>query len=152
MVEEQAPPPRRTLGDYVMHQGLRHFFSILPATTRALEMKPSFLILISTHQFTTMDNEDPYTHLATFYELVGTMGFQSADIENGYMHLFPFSLAGKAKEWLNNGKDERKSFCKYFFQYIKAKFGISMFRQGPDEAFSETWERVKMMLRKCPKH
>jgi len=45
-----------------------------------------------------MDHEDPYTHLSTFYELVGTMGFQSGDIENVYMRLFPISLAGKTKE------------------------------------------------------
>jgi len=99
MVEEQAPPRRRTLGDYAVQQGPRHFSSIaIPATTRALEMKPVFLSLISTHQFTTMNHEGPYTHLATFYELVGTMGFQSGDIENVYMQLFPFSLVGKAKE------------------------------------------------------
>jgi len=44
-------------------------------------MKPSFLNLIITHQFTAMDHEDPYTHLAIFYELVGTMGFQSGSIK-----------------------------------------------------------------------
>jgi len=27
-----------------------------------------------------------------------------------------------------------------------------MFRQRADEAFCETWERFKMMLRKCPNH
>jgi len=55
MVEEQAPPPRRVLGDYA--QGPRHFSSItIPATTKALEVKPAFLTLISTHQFTTMDH------------------------------------------------------------------------------------------------
>jgi len=82
-----------------MHQGPRHFSSIvIPTTTKALEMKPTFLSLISTHQFTAMDHEDPYTHLDTFNELVGIMGFQSGDIENVYMLLFPFSLAGKAKE------------------------------------------------------
>jgi len=53
MAEELVPPPRRTLGDYAMR-------------TRALEMKPAFLSLISTHQFTAMDHEDPYTHLSTF--------------------------------------------------------------------------------------
>jgi len=64
-----------------MHQGLRHFSSIvIPATNRALEMKPAFLTLISTYRFTAMDHEDPHTHLATFYELVGTMGFQSGDL------------------------------------------------------------------------
>jgi len=45
-----------------------------------------------------MDHEDPYTHLSTFYELVGTIGFQSEGIEDFYTHLFPFSLVGKAKE------------------------------------------------------
>ena len=30
------------------------------------------------------------------------MGFQSADIEIVYMRLFPFSLAGKAKDWLRS--------------------------------------------------
>ena len=103
MVEEQAPSPRRTLGDYVMYRGPRHFSSIvIPATTRAMEKKPVFLILISTHQFTVMDHEDPYSHLSTFYELVGTMSFQSGNIENVYMRLFPFSLVGKANEWLKS--------------------------------------------------
>jgi len=76
MAGEETPPPRRTLGDYAIHQGPRHFSSIaVPATNRALEMKPTFLTLVSTNQFTAMDHEDPQTHLATFYELVGTMGF-----------------------------------------------------------------------------
>jgi len=46
-----------------MQQGLGHFSSIaIHTTTKALEMKPTFLNLISTHQYTTMDHEDPYTH------------------------------------------------------------------------------------------
>ena len=99
IAEKQTPPPRRTLRDYVMYQGPRYFSSItILATTRALEMKPTFLFLTSTHQFTAMDHKDPNSHLSTFYELAGTMGFQSGDIENVYMHLFPFSLVGKAKE------------------------------------------------------
>ncbi|ESW04972.1 hypothetical protein PHAVU_011G141000 [Phaseolus vulgaris] len=49
-----------------------------------------------------MDHEDPYTHLSTFYELEGVMGFQSSGIEVVYMCFFPFSLAGKAKEWLKS--------------------------------------------------
>jgi len=65
-------------------------------------MKPFFLTLISTYQFTTMDHEDPYSHLFTFYELVGTMCFHSNDLENVYMRLFYFSLARKDEEWLNS--------------------------------------------------
>jgi len=73
-----------------------------PPTTRHVEMKTAFLNLISVNQFTGMDNEDPYSHLATFYELVGTMGFEEGDTEYAYLRLFPFSLARKAKEWLKS--------------------------------------------------
>jgi len=45
-----------------------------------------------------MDHEDPYTHLSNFYELIKTMGLEEGDIESVYLCLFPFSLAGKAKE------------------------------------------------------
>ena len=95
MVEEKAPQPRRTLRDYAMHWRPRHFSNIaIPATTKSLDMKPVFLSLISTHQFTAIDHEDPYTHLCKFYELVETIGFQSSDIETVYLRgFFPFSLA-----------------------------------------------------------
>jgi len=52
--------------------------------------------MISTHQFTTMDHEDPYKHFSTFYALVGTMGFQSSDIEIVYLHFFPFFIGRKS--------------------------------------------------------
>ena len=147
-----------------MKQEPRHFSTItIPPATKSLEMKPALLRLISTHQFTGMDHEDPYTHLSTFYQLVGTMGFEENDIESIYLHLFPFSLASKAKEWLkshpnqslSSRNDVKEKFLRRFFplsRYIKAKSDISTFRQGPDEIFCETWERFKVMLRRCPNH
>jgi len=99
MVEEQTLLPRRTLGGYVMYQGSKYFSSIaIPATAKTLEIDLNFLPLISAHQFTTIEHEDPYSHLDTFYELVGVMGFKSNDVDNVCLLLFPFSLAGKAKE------------------------------------------------------
>jgi len=164
MAVEQTPRPRKTLEDYVMYQGPRHFSSIaIPATAKALEIKLAFLTLIITHQFKAMDHEDPCSHLSTFYELVGTMGFQSGDLENVYMRLFYFSLAGKVKDWLislpnqslTSWKDVEEKILQRFFPiscYIKAKLEISEFRQGADKSFCETWERFKMILRKCPNH
>ena len=35
---------------------------------------------------------------------------------------------------------------------MKAKSEIFVFRQGADESFCETWEKFKMMLRKCRNH
>jgi len=164
MANNKQNPPRRTLGDYAMQQGPRHLSNIaIPPASKSLEMKPTFLTLISTHQFTGMDHEDLYTHLSTFYELVRTMGFEENDIEYVYLRLFPFLLAGKAKEWLkshpnqslSSWNDVEEKFLHRFFplsRYIKAKYDISTFRKGPDEPFCEAWECFKVMLRRCPNH
>ena len=91
------------------------------------------------------------------------MSFESDDVDNVCMHLFPFSLAGKAKDWLSSlpnqsltsWEDVEEKFLQRFIpisRYIKAKSEISMFRQGAEESFCETWERFKMILRKCPNH
>jgi len=59
MTKNQAPPSKSTLGDYVMYQGPKHFSSIaIPNTAKALEIKPSFLTLIITHQLKAKDHED----------------------------------------------------------------------------------------------
>jgi len=74
----------------------------MPTATKLLEMKLALLSLISIHQFIGIDYEDPCTHSSTFYELVGTIGFEEANLESFYLRLFPFSLVGKAKEWLKS--------------------------------------------------
>ncbi|KAF1866279.1 hypothetical protein Lal_00024283 [Lupinus albus] len=129
---ERTNPPRRTLGDYAMYQGPRHYSNIvIPHTARTVEIKPTFLNLISAHQFSGKDYEYPYAHLDKFYELVATMGYNDNEREAAYMMLFPFSLVAR---------------------YVHAKFEISTFRQGADEAFYEAWERFQVLLRKCPNH
>jgi len=55
------------------------------------------------------------------------------------------------KSW----NDVEEKFVHNFFpisHYIKAKSDISTFRQGSDEAFCDSWERFKVMLRRCPNH
>jgi len=64
-------------------------------------MKPTFFNLINSHQFIGLDHEDPYTHLSTFYELIGTMRFEERDLESMYIRLFSFLLGDKVKSDLN---------------------------------------------------
>jgi len=79
------------------------------------------------------------------------------------LKLFPFSLAGKAKDWLNSYPNQilrrwsevEEKFLQKFFplsRLIKAKSNIYNFRQRADEAFYATWDRFKTMLRRCPNH
>jgi len=157
-------PRRVLLGDYALQQGPRYFSSIfIPYIARAIEMKPTYLTLISSNQFTGLEQEDPYTHLSTFYELTATMGIEERDKEVAYLKLFPFSLVGKAKEWLNSHpnqsltrwNEEEETFLQKFFplsRLIKAKSDISNFCQGADDAFCAAWDTFKTMLRRYPNH
>ncbi|XP_017441057.1 uncharacterized protein LOC108346488 [Vigna angularis] len=159
-----GPPPRRTIGDSITYTSSRNFSSIVRPTMsdKLAKMKPALLQLISSNQFSSMENEDPHAHLVTFYELCGSVSVMGEE-KVLYMRLFPFSLNDKAKAWLEsqpnqsltNWEDMEHKFLARFFppsKNTKIKAAIATFVQGVDEPFCETWERFKALLRKCLSH
>lgn len=58
--------------------------------------------MITTNQFGSLDPEDPFNLLVTFYELCGIVGTNSYDEDVVYLILFSFSLIGKSKTWLQS--------------------------------------------------
>ncbi|GKC89927.1 reverse transcriptase domain-containing protein [Tanacetum coccineum] len=77
--------------------------------------------------------------------------------------LFPFSLEGAARIWLEKEpprsiltwEDLVSKFVNYFFPPSKTtnlKNDITNFQQKFEETFSEAWDRFKELLRKCPHH
>ncbi|XP_070025214.1 uncharacterized protein [Nicotiana sylvestris] len=77
--------------------------------------------------------------------------------------LFPFSLIGEAKEWLNKEPansirtwdDLARKFLIKFFPTKKTKVLRSQilgFEQRAGETLRQAWERYKKMLRDCPHH
>ncbi|XP_014506411.1 uncharacterized protein LOC106766175 [Vigna radiata var. radiata] len=160
-----GPPPRRTIGDSIAYTSSRKISSIVRPTMsdKLAEMKPALLQLISSNQFSCMDNEDPHAHLVNFYELCGSVGAMGEEEEALYMRLFPFSLNGKAIDWLQSQpnqsltswEDVEQKFLVRFFPPSKTteiKATIATFVQGVDEPLCEAWERFKALLRKCPSH
>nr|KYP43848.1 hypothetical protein KK1_034667 [Cajanus cajan] len=162
MAEERQ---RITLGDHPVATGTTHFSSIATPAIAAtnFEMKPALLNLIQNNQFTGLDHEDPYLHLHTFIELCGTVKMHQVPEEEIQMKLFPFSLLGKAKMWLNalphqsltRWSDIETKFLARFFPIAKinqAKSEIVTFSQKQDELLPEAWESYKSLLRRCPSH
>ena len=77
--------------------------------------------------------------------------------------LFPFSLEGDARKWLDQiptgsltcWKEIRSAFINQFFDeahYWDVRKKISTFRQGPRESFRNTWDRFKSYQLECPDH
>nr|GEV55929.1 reverse transcriptase domain-containing protein [Tanacetum cinerariifolium] len=77
--------------------------------------------------------------------------------------LFPFSLEGEARIWLNKEpprsiltwEDLVSKFINRFFPPSKTTYHrneIKNFLQKPNETFNEAWESFKDLLRQCPHH
>nr|GFB87759.1 reverse transcriptase domain-containing protein [Tanacetum cinerariifolium] len=77
--------------------------------------------------------------------------------------LFPFSLEGEARIWLDKEppqsiftwEDLVSKFINQFFPPSKTTYlrnEITNFLQKSNETFNEAWERFKDLLRQCPHH
>jgi len=156
---------RHTLEDYAAFTGHINFNSIARPTVNAtnMEMKPSLIHLVQSNQFNGLSHENPYTHLVTFLEISNTVKIHQVPDEVIRLSLFPFSLAGPTKAWLNsflensltNWNDVVAKFLSKYFSQSKVNKGkqeISAFQQDMDESLGQAWDIFKGLLRKTPIH
>ncbi|CAM8907672.1 unnamed protein product [Rhodiola kirilowii] len=106
------------------------------------KLKPALINMVGNNAFTGIGN--PNAHLTSFLELCETFKMNNVPKENIYLRLFPFSLMGKAKDWLwsHEGStfttwDElAQAFLLQYFPSAKTqrlKNLINSFTQGEDE-------------------
>ena len=76
--------------------------------------------------FRGIENENPYSHIKKFEDIVSIFREANTSLEIFHMKLFPFSLKDKAKTWLNSLKPcsirnwdvYNHCFCKNSFKHI----------------------------------
>jgi len=159
------PPPRPKLSDYGLaaNRGrLTHVFQ--PANSVAFDIKTSIQNHLKDKQFDEFDNMTPHEHLSHFAETCEFCVPLATMTDDQKKHrLFPFTLTGKAKDWLltlPNGtiqtwdELELKFLERFFpmFKYWEKKNEIKNFRQGKNESLYDAWERFKLLLKRCPGH
>jgi hypothetical protein len=69
-------------------------------TAESFEVSPGLLNLITKEQFGGSTSEDASMHLHDFCEICDMQKFKNVDNNIVKLKLFPFSLRGRAKEWL----------------------------------------------------
>nr|GEX47353.1 hypothetical protein [Tanacetum cinerariifolium] len=125
------------------------------------ELKQMLINLVQSNQFT--GRQDLHIHLRFFNKVTST--FRHPGVPNTMIKLllFPFSLEGEARIWLDKKpsrsiltwEDLVSKFINQFFPPSKTTYlrnEITNFVQKPNETFNEAWELFKDLLRKCPHH
>nr|GEW78097.1 reverse transcriptase domain-containing protein [Tanacetum cinerariifolium] len=123
------------------------------------KLKQTLINLVQSNQFT--GRQDPHNHLQFFNKVTST--FRHLEVPNTKIKLllFPFSLEGEARIWLDKEpprsiltwEDLVSKFINQFFPPSKTTYlrnEITNFLQKPNETFNEAWERFKDLLRQCP--
>jgi hypothetical protein len=64
------------------------------------EIKPALLNLVMKEQFSGPSSDDAAAHLNNFVELCEMQKYKDVDGNIIKLNLFPFSLRGRAKDWL----------------------------------------------------
>ncbi|GJX27352.1 reverse transcriptase domain-containing protein [Tanacetum coccineum] len=127
------------------------------------EIKHGLLNLVQNKQFFGHDKEDPHAHIRYFNKITSTMKFPNVPSTSAKLMLFPFSLEGAARIWLDKEppqsiltwEDLVSKFINKFFPPSKTtnlRNEITRFQQKFDETFYEAWDRFNDLLRGCPHH
>ncbi|GJT86621.1 reverse transcriptase domain-containing protein [Tanacetum coccineum] len=127
------------------------------------ELKHGLLTLVQNKQFFRHDKEDPHAHIRYFNKITSTMKFPNVPSTSVKLMLFPFSLEGAARIWLEKEPprsiltwdDLVSKFINKFFPPSKTtnlQNEITRFQQRFDETFYEAWTRFNDLLRACPHH
>nr|GEY20129.1 reverse transcriptase domain-containing protein [Tanacetum cinerariifolium] len=136
-------------------EGYENAIVVPPINANNFELKQTLINLVQSNQF--MGRQDPHNHLRFFNKVTTT--FRHLEVPNTTIKLllFPFSLEGEARIWLDKEpprsilmwKDLVSKFINQFFPPSKTTYlrnEIINFLQKPNETFNEAWERFKDLL------
>ncbi|CAM8923897.1 unnamed protein product [Rhodiola kirilowii] len=162
---QQLPLARRALKDYAVPTayGYRSPIQLPTVDNRDFDLKTSTIQMVQSNQFSGRDNEDPNSHLTTFLEVCATFKVNGVSEDAKLLRLFPFSLTGKAKDWLRSQTPDSfttweelaVAFLNKYFPPSKTAYyrnQITNFSQLDGENLYEAWERYKEYQRLCPHH
>ncbi|XP_021741781.1 uncharacterized protein LOC110707993 [Chenopodium quinoa] len=158
--------PRVALKKLGIPGAYRFESGIAPPTTPAndFEIRLAMITFIERLQFSGAKHESPLNHFKEFEKYCNTIRVNGVSQEFIRLKLFPFSLIGRALEWLDKEvkpnslrtwDEVTKEFISRFYSQKKtaeARALIQSFKQRSNESLYEAWERYKDYQRECPHH
>ncbi|PWA68429.1 reverse transcriptase domain-containing protein [Artemisia annua] len=153
-IEEQLQVP---------FNGVRRAIMIPNIQANQFKINHGLLNLITSISFHGLEHEDPYAHIRNFTDIAETIKINQVPYDVVKLKLFPFSLKGAARTWLEKEPpnsihtwgDLASKFVNHFYPPSKTsnlRTQIFRFQQAFDESFSDAWDRFKDLLEKCPNH
>ncbi|GJT26086.1 reverse transcriptase domain-containing protein [Tanacetum coccineum] len=135
---------------------------VMPAISADnFELKHGLLTLVQNKPFFRLERDDPHAHIRYLNKITSTLRFPNVPNSSIKLMLFPFSVEGQARIWLDKQPprsiltwdDLVSKFINEFFPPSKTtnlQNEITRFEQRFEESFSDAWDRFKELPRACP--
>nr|GEV72508.1 hypothetical protein [Tanacetum cinerariifolium] len=154
-LEELSPPivtmaDQRTMAQLLQAptEGYKEAIVVPTITADNFELKHGILTLVQNKQFFGHDKEDPHAYVRYFNKITSTLKFPNVSNTSIKLMLFPFSLEGAARIWLEKEPprsiftwdDLLSKFINQFFPPSKTTHlcnEITNFQQCFDESFNQ---------------
>nr|GEZ64243.1 hypothetical protein [Tanacetum cinerariifolium] len=168
---QENPPPEVPMADnrimaellQAPTEGYEDVIVIPEITANNFELKHGLINLVQNKQFFGHDKEDLHAHIRYINKITSTMSVPNVPSSSIKLMLFPFSLEGAARIWLEKvaprsiqtWDDLVSKIINQFFPPSKMtnpRNEITRFQQRFDESFYEAWERFNDLFRACPHH
>ncbi|GJW91429.1 reverse transcriptase domain-containing protein [Tanacetum coccineum] len=144
-------------------EGYAEAIVVPPILAEHFELKHSLINMMTSDQFFGFKKDNPHDDIRWFSKITSTIKYKDVPNSAIKLILFPFSLAGAARRWLEKEpprsiltwEDLVSKFINEFFppsRTTNLRNEISNFQQKFDESFHEAWDRYKDLLRACPHH
>ncbi|GJY01324.1 hypothetical protein Tco_0359476 [Tanacetum coccineum] len=117
-------------------EGYVEVIVVPPIPAEHFELKHSLINLVTSKQFFGFEKEDPHAHIRYFNKITSTLKYKDVPETSIKLMLFPFSIDGPARIWLD--KEPPRSILTWDDLF--------------EETFNEAWDRFKDLLRACPHH
>nr|GEY86160.1 reverse transcriptase domain-containing protein [Tanacetum cinerariifolium] len=168
---QEDPPPEVSMADnqtmtellQASTEGYEDAIVIPEIAANNFELKHRLINLVQNKQFYGHDKEDMHAHIRYFNKITSTMRVPIVPSSSIKLMLFPFSLEGAARIWLEKEPprsiltwdDLVSKFINQFFPPSKTtnlRNEIKRFQQRFDELFYDAWDHFNDLLRACPHH
>ncbi|GJV72606.1 reverse transcriptase domain-containing protein [Tanacetum coccineum] len=132
-------------------EGYAEAIVVPPILAEHFELKHSLINMMTSDQFFGLEKDNPHDHICWFNKITSTIKYKDVPNSAIKLMLFPFSLAGAARRWLEKEpprsiltwEDLVSKFINEFFppsRTTNLQNEISNFQQRFDESFHEAWD------------
>ncbi|GKC66224.1 reverse transcriptase domain-containing protein [Tanacetum coccineum] len=135
----------------------------IPESANEFAIKGNHLTLVKGNQFDGRTKTDPHKHIYEFLRICDMFKYRDTENEVARLMVFPLSLTGEAKTWLDELNEGTIETCDELLTTFISRFfppalfnrllkEIQAFSQHENKSLTNAWLRMKEMLRNCHGH